>query len=125
MHKRNKEIARAEGYISIDALTSYMPHNVHTAEAYEAYESKLERWRNSQSQAGGWDAEIESRRKRHLRNHKAGSPAESSASSCKNSNKRKRRSSISSDGSHMSTTSTIAGPSLGRIKRETSMVSTV
>ncbi|KLO17008.1 SET domain-containing protein [Schizopora paradoxa] len=131
LEKRNRELAKAGGSIEIKNIASCLPHNIHTAEVYEAYEMKLRRWRGSQSQAGqDWDAEIENVRKRHIRNDdlKAESPAESSASGSSSlSKKRKRKvsiSTVSSDSSHASK-STVAGPSARRFKREASALSNV
>lgn len=129
MRKRNKELARAGGSIDVKSILSCLPHNIRTAEAYEAYGEKLEEWGDSQAQIGiDWDAEIEEVRAKHSNNCdvKARSPVESlgSSSSVKNL-KRKRKTSPSSDASYASK-STVASSSTRRcLKREMSALSIV
>lgn len=118
MRKKNSEAAKGNNEVDIRNISNYLPHNIHTAEIYEAYEEKLALSRDKKT-ARSWDAEISKLRNGHNR-PKVAKREVSQISNCfTKGKKRKRTGSMSSNGS-LANSSTIGGSSTERIKGDPS-----
>lgn len=65
--KQRKLAAQASTDINMHRISSSLPHDIHTAESAEAFEEKLQLWKershNGQSDATDWNDEVEQLKK--------------------------------------------------------------